>query len=230
MNAVKQRALIVHAHPEPRSFNAALTNAAVETLQKLGMEVEVSDLYADGLEAVASRRDFLEMSNPERFGYAHEQKHAAERRGYAADILREQDRVAAADVVIFQFPLWWYAVPAILKGWADRVLSYGFAYTDRNVFDTGLLRGKRAMLSITTGGSAQELQDDSPYTGTVDEFLKPFSGGVLRFVGMDVHPPFIAYATADLTPVQRAEELERYRLHLLDWLAGSALAAASTAS
>lgn len=71
-------------------------------------------------------------------------------------------------------------MPAVLKGSADRVLTHGFAYTDEEVFDTGLLRGKRAMLSITTGGTEEELQADSCYTGTVEEFLKPFSGGVLR--------------------------------------------------
>jgi NAD(P)H dehydrogenase (quinone) len=209
------KALIVLAHPEPLSLNAALTKVAVETLTGLGVEVDVSDLYAQGFQAVAGREDFAHLESPERLGYVHEQRHASIRRGYADDILREQDRLAAADLVIFQFPLWWYAVPAILKGWTDRVLTHGFAYTEENLFQNGLLRGKQAMLSVTTGGTAQELQEDSVYTGTIDEILKPFSGGVLRFVGMEVAPAHIFYAPASVTPEQRVHGIDVYRRRVL---------------
>jgi NAD(P)H dehydrogenase (quinone) len=191
-----KRALIVQAHPEPLSLNSVLTQTAREALTGAGVVVEVSDLYAQGFHAVAGRNDFRRLASAERLGYVHEQRHATADRGYADDILREQDRVAAADLLIFQFPLWWYAVPAILKGWADRVLTHGFAYTEECLFQTGMLRGKAAMLSVTTGGTAKELQDDSEYTGTVEQFLKPFSGGVLRFVGMEVLPPHQPRAAA----------------------------------
>ena len=209
------RALIVHAHPEPASFNAALRDTAARTLTERGAEVVVSDLYAQRFEAVAGRDDFLELHSPERLGYVHEQRRATASRGYAADILTEQDRLAAADLVIFQFPLWWYAVPAILKGWADRVLTHGFAYTDERQFDRGLLRGKRAMLSITTGGTAEELEADSAHTGTIEQLLKPFAGGVLSFVGMTVLPPFIVHAVGSLTPKARIEALDADRAHLV---------------
>lgn len=208
------RALIVHAHPEPASFNAALRDTAVRTLRARGAEVAVSDLYAQRFEAVAGRDDFLALHNPERFAYVHEQRRATASRGYGADILTEQDRLAASDLVIFQFPLWWYAVPAILKGWADRVLTHGFAYTDERQFDHGLLRGKRAMLSVTTGGTAAELEADSAHTGTVEQFLKPFAGGVLAFVGMTVLPPFIVHAVGSLSPQARMEAIDAYRAHL----------------
>ena len=218
MNASRKgsalRALIVHAHPEPASFNATLRDTAAQTLRERDAEVVVSDLYAQRFEAAAGREDFLALHNPERLAYVHEQRRAAVSRGYAADILTEQDRLAAADLVIFQFPLWWYAVPAILKGWADRVLTYGFAYTDERQFDHGLLRGKRAMLSVTTGGTAAELEADSAQTGTVDQFLKPFAGGVLAFVGMTVLPPFIVHAVGSMTQQARMETLDAYRAHL----------------
>lgn len=210
--------LIIYAHPEPLSMNAALKNATVQTLRSYGADVEVSDLYAQGFNAVAGRNDFLNMRNPEHLGYVHEQRHAAEARAYASDILAEQKKISAADLLIFQFPLWWYSVPAILKGWADRVLTYGFAYTDENIFENGLLRGKQAMLSITTGGTAEELNADSRYTGTVDEFLKPFSGGVLRFVGLEVLPPFIAYAVSQGGALSGEKHIETLRSHLRDVL------------
>ncbi|HSI59860.1 MAG TPA: NAD(P)H-dependent oxidoreductase [Ideonella sp.] len=209
------KALIVLAHPEPASLNAALTHVAVQTLRETGQGVEVSDLCAQGFHAVAGRDDFVHLRNPERLGYVHEQRHAAATRAYAPDILVEQDKLAAADLVIFQFPLWWYGVPAILKGWADRVLTHGFAYTDERLFERGLLAGKQAMLSITTGGTEEELEADSQHTGTVEQFLKPFGGGVLGFVGMTVLPPFIAYAAGSRDTAGRAALLAAWRERLL---------------
>jgi NAD(P)H dehydrogenase (quinone) len=201
-------ALIVHAHPDPLSMNAALRDAAVRGLRDAGANVAVSDLYAEGFQAVASRSDFLQEASSGRFGYVHEQRHAAPLQGYAADIIREQERVATADFLLFQFPLWWYAVPAILKGWADRVLSYGFAYTDQRQFDRGLLKGKRAMLSVTTGGTREELLADERYTGSPEQFLKPFSGGVLGFTGMNVLPALMTYAPSQMNAAQRTLQLE----------------------
>lgn len=207
-------ALIVLAHPEPASFNAALKDVAVRTLHDAGWGVEVSDLYAQHFGAVAGKGDFTRLANPDRFGLVHEQRHAIPGEGYAPDIRKEQERVRRADLIVFQFPVWWYGVPAILKGWADRVLAHGFAYTDDRLFETGLLRGKSAMVSFTTGGTRAELDADSGITGTVEEFLRPFTGGVLRYTGMEVLPAFGAYAPAALPPPEREAELARYRAHL----------------
>lgn len=213
-------ALIVYAHHEPRSFNAAMKDRALGVLTANGWHAEVSDLYAEGFAAAAGRADFTRPTASERFGYVHEQRHAAASRRYAGDILREQDRLARADLVLLQFPLWWYAPPAILKGWADRVLTHGFAYTDTELFDTGLLRGKRSMLAVTTGGTREELHADSAVTGTVDEILRPISGGVLRYVGMDVAPAFVAYAPASLDPAGRSNLLDAYEAQLQQVLDG----------
>lgn len=206
-------AMIVHAHPEPLSFNAALRDAWVMTLSSMGVEVEVSDLYAQQFAAVASGHDFTRLSNPERLAYAHEQRHAQHERRYASDILAEQDKLARADLVIFQFPLWWYAPPAILKGWIDRVLSNGFAYADGKYFNDGLLKGKLAMLSTTTGGTLEELDADSTFTGSVDDFLRPITGGVLQFTGMTVLPTFVSHAPASMSAVRRKQEFRRLQNH-----------------
>jgi len=83
-------ALIVHAHPEPLSMNAALKEAAVRTLAECGVTVAVSDLCERGFNPVAGRDDFLRMANPERLDYVHEQRHAAATRRYSPDIIAEQ--------------------------------------------------------------------------------------------------------------------------------------------
>lgn len=205
------RILIVYAHPESTlSFNAAMRDVARAELVTSGHEVEVSDLYAQGFAAVAGPADFTIPSKSPRFSLAHEQRRAQGRRHYAPDILREQERLLKADLVLLQFPLWWYGPPAILKGWADRVLSYGFAYTDTRLFDTGLLAGKQAIVVTTTGGTRSELDADAGVTGTVEELLRPVSGGILRFVGMSVHPAFVAYAPASLDERGRQRQLADY--------------------
>jgi len=206
--------LIVLAHPEPLSFNAALCHAATQALRAHGHSVEVSDLYRQGFEARADRGDFVRMTHSQRLGYAHEQRHAAADRGFSADILAEQDKVAAAELIVFQFPLWWYAPPAILKGWFDRVLSNGFAYADGLYFEQGLLRGKQALLSITTGATREELDADAGHTGTLTEVLRPVAGGVIAFTGMTALPPFVSHAPASMAPSARVAELQRLAHHL----------------
>lgn len=206
--------LIVIAHPEPQSMNHAMLAVMRERFELHGWTVSVSDLYASRFRATPSPADFAVLHNPERFSLAHEQRHAHATRRFRTDILYQQDRVRNADLVVFQFPLWWYAVPAILKGWAERVLSNGFAYDDEHMFENGLLKGKRTMLSLTTGATRAELAEDSHYTGTVEQFLQPFMGGVLTFCGMDVAEPFIAYAVSRMGEVERRDMFDALRARI----------------
>src|SRR5947208_2890140 len=103
--------LIVHAHPEAASFNAALTRAAADALQGAGHAVTVSDLFAENFNPTAGRHDFTTVADPQKFHYQTEQAFAAANAGFAAEISREQERVRNADLLILQFPLWWGAPP-----------------------------------------------------------------------------------------------------------------------
>jgi putative NADPH-quinone reductase len=215
-------ALIVFVHPEPRSFNGALKNIALDTLTDLGWTVEISDLYAEGFNPAAGPGDVRAVQAADRsFSLMRAQRLAATTGGYTEQIEREQHRLARADLVIFQFPIWWYSVPAMLKGWFDRVLTHGFAYDDENLFEDGFLRGKRALVSLTTGGSADELHADADRTGTPEDWLRAVQGGTLGFVGMQVLPPFIAFAPKSLDEVSRRAELVRWKDHLTNVIASS---------
>lgn len=206
--------LIVHAHPEPKSFNGALKDLAVEVLAGEGHEVRVSDLYAMGFEAVAGPGDFLERADPEIFRLQTEQTHAHATGTFAADVRAEMEKVLWADFVIFQFPIWWFGLPAILKGWVDRVFAVGFAYGGGRWYDEGAFRGKRAMLSLTTGGGPAIFAPDG-LSGPIDQILWPIQHGMLYFVGMDVLPPFIAWGPARAGDERRREYLAEYRQRLL---------------
>ncbi|MEI4487483.1 NAD(P)H-dependent oxidoreductase [Frigidibacter sp. MR17.14] len=215
------RCLILHAHPEPTSFNAAMTAQARAALLRAGHEVEVSDLYADGFDPIAGRHDFTTTADPDRFHYQSEQAHAARHEGFAPDLAREQARVAAADLLILQFPLWWGGPPAIVKGWIDRVLAYGFAYVDAHRFDTGLFRGRRALIGVTTGGTPARFAPDGVY-GPIEQVLYPIRRLALEYMGYEVEPVFTAHAVPRLPAEDRAALLD-------DWEAAVLAAAARTA-
>jgi NAD(P)H dehydrogenase (quinone) len=146
------RILIVYAHPEPLSFTAALKNLAMEVLTEAGHEVQVSDLYAMKFDPAGGPTDFLAREDPSVFRYQREQIHATAADLFAPQLKAEMSKLAWADFVIFQFPLWWFSLPAILKGWVDRVFAMGFSYNIGQSYEKGVFRGKRAMLSFTTGG------------------------------------------------------------------------------
>lgn len=187
------KALIVYAHPEPKSFNGAMKDLSVETLRGRGDEVEVTDLYAMRFNAVVAADDFHgERADPEFLSIAAEQTRACERGTLASDIVTEQKKLARAEILILQFPIWWFGMPAILKGWADRVLARGFAYVAGRKYDTGMLRGKTAMIAATTGTSADTYTPDG-IDGDINTVLWPVHNGLLRYCGFDVIEPFIAY-------------------------------------
>jgi NAD(P)H dehydrogenase (quinone) len=201
--------LIVHAHPEPQSFNTALTTAATAALRDAGHIVTVSDLYAEHFHPVAGRHDFLQAANPDRFHYQTEQAQAAANGSFAPDVAREQARLLAADLLVLQFPLWWGAPPAILKGWLDRVLAYGVAYVDGRRFTSGLLKGRRAMMSVTTGGTPERFTDEDVY-GNIDRVLWPVRRLALEYMGYEVEEPFISYAAPRVGDAERAAYIEAW--------------------
>lgn len=209
--------LIVHAHPEPQSFNGALTRRAVTTLTDSGHTVEVNDLYAIGFNPVADAGDYITREDPAYLRIDREQTWAHRHDAVAPDIVAEQQKLAAADLLILQYPMWWFSMPAILKGWADRVFTRGFAYQRGHKYDNGLLSGKRAMVSVTTGTSADTYAPDG-IDGALLDVLWLVHNGLLPYSGFDVLEPFASHAPAKADDDTRAHTLRRYddRLRHLD--------------
>jgi len=204
------KAFIVHAHPEPKSFNGALTRTAVEALTGAGHEVAVSDLYAMQFNPVSDRRNFTTVKDPDTYKQQLEELHATEVSGFAPDLTAEMDRLQWCDALILQFPLWWFGLPGILKGWVDRVFAMGRTYGRGKWYDDGVFAGKRAMCSVTTGGPAVMYGPDG-LNGDIQQILFPINHGILRFTGFEVLPPFIVYGAARITEAERKSSLDRYR-------------------
>jgi NAD(P)H dehydrogenase (quinone) len=104
-------------------------------------------------------------------------------------------------------------MPAILKGWADRVFARGFAYLPGRKYDTGMFRGKTAMVAATTGTSADTYAPDG-IDGDILTVLWPIHNGLLRYSGFEVLSPFIAYMPGRIGPAEREACLEAYRKRL----------------
>lgn len=134
--------LAVYAHPRPQSFSRALLDEFIAGATSAGHTVEFIDLQAEKFDPVFRDEEYGQ------YGEAYEQP---------ADIARYQALIAGADALVFAFPVWWWSMPAILKGWFDRVMSYGFAYGDEPGKPTGLLRDRPVVL-LATG-----VADDKTY-------------------------------------------------------------------
>jgi NAD(P)H dehydrogenase (quinone) len=194
------KVLLVFAHPEPRSLNGALRDVAVTELKAQGHEVRVSDLYAEGWKSEIDRADFPSLAVDARLIPVAASKNAFHGDTLTDDVKAEIDKLLWADVLILQFPLWWFTMPAILKGWVDRVFAYGFAYGVGEHSETrwgdrygeGTLSGKRAMLIVTAGGW-EEHYSPRGVNGPIDDLLFPINHGILYYPGYDVLPPFVAY-------------------------------------
>ena len=209
------RVFIVHAHHEPSSFNTALTREARESLRAANHEVVVSDLYAMGFDPVSDRRNFLTVKDSSRLKQQVEEEHASAHDGYAADLQTEMDKLAWCEALILQFPLWWLGMPAIMKGWVDRVFALGRTYGGGRFYSRGLLSGKRAMCSVTIGGPERAYRDNGLY-GSIENVLFPIHHGILGFVGFKVIEPHVVYAPARMTAAERELALLRYRDRVLN--------------
>ncbi|MEU9839530.1 NAD(P)H-dependent oxidoreductase [Actinomadura sp. NPDC048032] len=213
--------LWVFAHPDGRSLNGALRDHGAATLRRQGHRVRHSDLYAMGWNPVVGPADFgHDPADRLIVGAASERAHAAG--ALAPDIRAEHDKISWADALVVQFPLWWYGMPAILKGWFDRVFVQGFAFgvTDRSGrtrrYGDGGLVGRRALVVTTAGARSRGLGPRGLH-GAAEDLLFPLLHGTLFYTGMDVLPPLVITgadraAPADHTAAAAALDA---RLHAL---------------
>lgn len=137
----RMQVLLVHAHPNRDGYSRALRDAAVRGLESGGHIVDVIDLYEEGFVAAMSE---------------------AERRAYESDtpiidqqVQRSADLLAVAETIVFVYPTWWWGLPAILKGWLDRVLVPGVAFTLGDGRPKPALTNVRRLEAITTYGSSR---------------------------------------------------------------------------
>ena len=189
------RILSVLANPRQQSFCRDLAGTLIGVAGEKGHECDFLDLYREGFDPILSEEDFESFN-----------------RGMTPiDIREHQDRLADADVVAFFHPVWWFGMPAVMKGWIDRVFSYGFAYGHDSRGVRPLLAGKKAIVVNTTGGAKRESYDE---TGFQEAMTKLFDIGICRFVGFEIILRRFFYEVPAASDDQKRDMLESFREEL----------------
>lgn len=193
------RFVVVVAHPDPESFSLALAHQAVRSLTSGGHHVDLLDLYALGFRASMTEAEFQRYQQPQ----------------YMNDPAAQQDDplvaehirlVQAADGMVFVYPTWWSSMPAVLKGWLERVMvpGVGFVFGKRQRIRPGLTNIKH-LVGISTYGSPWlyiKLVNDNGRR-TVQRTLRVATSMRARFTWLAL------YRTDTSTPARRAEFLNR---------------------
>lgn len=175
--------LIIYAHPRKKSFNHAILDMVTESCRQEGHEVVVRDLYSISFQPALGPSEMLG--------------------GVEEDVVQEQTYVSWADHVVFIYPLWWAGMPAILKGYIDRVFSYGFAYKYVNGVQTGLLAGKRATLIHTQNKSLEEYEAN----GIENAMNLTIDKAILEYCGFTLNRHLVFDSIGDSTTEERNDWL-----------------------
>ncbi len=212
--ALVRNALIVHAHPEPDSYSSAQAAAVAEELRSEGVDVRSIDLYAEGWDPVLAREQFPD--GPVYFKPQAEQMRAVAAGTLTDPVKTHLEQLQQADLLVLSFPLWWFSMPAVMKGWIDRVFVMGATFGgEHGIFTDGGMSDKKAMLLLTTGGAQANFAADAlDGYGDMDTFLFHIHRGMLEFVGYDVLPPVITYGPVRLDDADRVAALAHVRAQI----------------
>jgi len=184
--------LIVYAHPNPKSFNHAILETISEALKKSNKNFEVRDLYKIHFNPILSAEDFAAFQNG----------------AIPDDIKTEQDHIRSADTLVFIFPIWWSSMPAILKGYIDRVFSLKFAYDITADGAIGLLKGKKAFIVSTTGAS----KEDNEKMGAFKMMNMSMDMAIFQFSSLEVIEHKYFSSVQYVSDKDRKQMLEELRL------------------
>lgn len=207
-------ALVVTAHPSPRSLTAELARVAGSALAASGHTVETSDLYAMGWDPAVRLEDYGDTGDAEAVSLR--SRHAYDAGALAPEIVAEQDKVRRAELLVLAFPMWWHGMPAMLKGWFDRVFVNGFAFglqdeagVPRKYGDGGL--AGRRVLAVVTAGDRGASFGPRGLNGDLDELFFPFLHGTAWYTGMRPLRPHLVSGVDRPGWDRFAEEAERLR-------------------
>ncbi|MEV2253843.1 NAD(P)H oxidoreductase [Streptomyces sp. NPDC050147] len=160
---MSKRALVVVGHPRSDSLTAQLAERARARLTADGFSVDMLDLHAESFDPLTWPADEPDWENRDK--------------EYTPEVRAHMRRVEAADTIVVVFPLWWFGLPAIVKGWIDRVWNYGFAYGH----STPRLRGKRMLwLALVSYEEEQFLE-----LGWDEVVGRTLRDGISRFCGIE---------------------------------------------
>ena len=125
---------------------------------------------------------------------------------FSIDHKAEQSLLLKHDIYIFQFPMYWYSPPAILKEWQDLVLEHNWAYGPRG----GALKGKKFMCALSAGGTERIYRESERNRFSLRKLMTPLEKSADQ-CGMDFLPPFVIFDTFAITEDEILWHAEQYR-------------------
>jgi NAD(P)H dehydrogenase (quinone) len=212
--AMKQ-VLIVHAHHERKSFCSALKDTARTGFQETGAQVHVTDLYAQKFNPVSDRRNFVTVANPDFLKQQKEEEYASSKNGFALELEAEMQKIETCDLLVFVFPLWWFGLPGILKGWVDRVFAFKRHYGGGRWYEKGVGAGKHGIVLMTTGGPATSYGSNGLHP-PMEAVLQPIHHGTFWFNGFAPLEPFIAWGASHVGDKGRETYLQELKQIIRD--------------
>lgn len=197
------RAHIVLAHPEKQSFNAQLADISRQSLEKAGYQTTLSDLYALDFDPREGAHHYASRKDSDIFHAQTEQRFNANNNTTPEVVNSEAQKLLDCDLLVVHFPLWWFGMPAILKGWMDRVFVYGKMYRSLERYDAGICAGKKMIACVTTGAD----ENACSYNGREGDthlhlwpILFPF-----RYLGFDIFEPEVFHGVGGVAYVEGHE-------------------------
>ncbi|TCL08413.1 NAD(P)H dehydrogenase (quinone) [Shimia isoporae] len=176
--------LTVLDHPNPNAFSAAAAQAFMRGAQAAGHSTELADLNAEGFNPLWSLADIKNTTPP--------------------DVLAEQARIARADAICLVFPLFWWGMPAMTKGWVDRVFRWGWAYDQLDDPETSLQRARSGVLLVPAGGRSDEIKNEGYLEALETAWIK----GTFGYFGLSPRKLEVLYGATG-SDARRAALLEQ---------------------
>lgn len=184
--------LIIIANPANTSYNAAIQHTIVNQVKRHNQEVKIRDLYAVNFNPVLQQEEILNF----------------QKKIYKPDVCFEQQQIEWADVIYFIYPTWWYSMPAILKGYCDRVFAHGFAFTSSPDGPIGLLKGKKAFLFETAGDTEQSIVERN----LMPSMKHTIDVGILAYCGFEVLQHKVMTDIHNISDEQRQKYLKEIQI------------------
>ncbi len=182
--------VILYAHPNPKSFNHAIKEVVESWLKERSIEYKTRDLYSINFQPILKAEDFITIQKGD----------------YLPDVKQEQEIIKNSDMLIVVHPIWWYSMPAILKGYIDRVFAYGFAYAEIDGKIKGLLTDKKVII-FNTLGESKEICEGSG----ICQCIKKTIDGIFEFCGMKVLEHKFFFSVPYVTDKERKDMLNEVK-------------------
>lgn len=167
------KTLVVISHPRPSSLTHAVTKEFATALRAGGAEVETADLYAEGFDPLVRPDDEPDWDDPTK--------------RYSDAVGKEMRRIERNDSTVLVFPIWWWSMPAMMKGWIDRVWNNGWAYGGRNY-------PHRKVWAIGIAGNIRRTNDKYGYEAAM---YAQIDVGILGYCNVENHRLELFYGSIE---------------------------------